>query len=293
MMRFFQNKAFTLVELLVVIAIVGLLSTIVLAVTSGVSEQGRIAKSLQFSQHLENSLGAYLIGRWTFDEGASALCGSSMVCDSSGWGNHGVMNYFVSPYGFASDTPFSGGYSMSFGGTDDYVRVIGGILEDESELSFSVWFKAVSQAEEWARFFDYGWTNDAFMFVYKANNELGFWTSDTDNVHRSAIVMLTPDNQWHHAVGVWKSGEVHELYLDGRIVYVQTSPSSFSPKSANLDIGGKGIDNSYNGLLDEAAVYNAVLTASQIKNEYYAGLDRLLARGLISEIEYQQRLILE
>ncbi len=121
----FKLSAFTLVELLVVIAIVGLLSTIVLAVTSGVSEQGRIAKGLQFSQHLENGLGAYLVGKWTFDEGSGDLCGVNKVCDTSGWGNDGSMANSPVWRCATTDRNYTSsgiGCSLEFSGTNQYIN---------------------------------------------------------------------------------------------------------------------------------------------------------------------------
>jgi hypothetical protein len=48
----------------------------------------------------------------------------------------------------------------------------------------------------------------------------------------------------------------------------------------------------FNGLIDDVRIYSTILTASQVQSRYYAGLDRLLANGLISEKECQNHLIL-
>ncbi|MBZ1345499.1 MAG: LamG domain-containing protein, partial [Candidatus Nealsonbacteria bacterium] len=50
---------------------------------------------------------------------------------------------------------------------------------------------------------------------------------------------------------------------------------------------GKGV----HGLIDEVRIYNRALRAAQIEASYLAGLERLLAKDLIDEQEYQQRLL--
>jgi len=46
----------------------------------------------------------------------------------------------------------------------------------------------------------------------------------------------------------------------------------------------------FNGLIDEARLYSAVLSSAQIKQNYIAGLDSLLSKGSISKEEYNQRI---
>jgi hypothetical protein len=52
-------------------------------------------------------------------------------------------------------------------------------------------------------------------------------------------------------------------------------------------------DNPFNGIIHEARVYNTAFTASQIQSQYYTGLNRLLAKGLMEEKEYRERLTLK
>jgi len=44
------------------------------------------------------------------------------------------------------------------------------------------------------------------------------------------------------------------------------------------------------GRIDEVRLYNAVLSSAQIKQQYVAGLNSLLAKGSISKEEYEQGL---
>ena len=93
--RRFSFRAFTLIEILVVIAIIGILASIVTVVSFEVREKARIAAALQFSSTVHNTLGAYLVGEWRFEEGGNDTCPTSDptyndICDTSGEDNHGT-----------------------------------------------------------------------------------------------------------------------------------------------------------------------------------------------------------
>jgi hypothetical protein len=54
---------------------------------------------------------------------------------------------------------------------------------------------------------------------------------------------------------------------------------------------GRLSDYVVNGLVDEVRIYETALTSAQIEAQYYAGLHKLLSKGLMSEEEYQERLV--
>jgi len=61
----------------------------------------------------------------------------------------------------------------------------------------------------------------------------------------------------------------------------------------DFDWPGNDMGAFFNGLIDEVRIYEKALETAQVKELYYAGLDRLLAKGLIDEQEYQERLALK
>jgi hypothetical protein len=49
-------------------------------------------------------------------------------------------------------------------------------------------------------------------------------------------------------------------------------------------------DMPYNGYIDEVRIFGAALSSSQIKQNYIAGLNSMLANGNISKQEYNERI---
>jgi uncharacterized membrane protein len=47
----------------------------------------------------------------------------------------------------------------------------------------------------------------------------------------------------------------------------------------------------FRGVIDEVWIYNEAISSFQIRENYYAGLKRLLAKGEINEEEYQEKLV--
>jgi hypothetical protein len=54
--------------------------------------------------------------------------------------------------------------------------------------------------------------------------------------------------------------------------------------------GGFDASQAYKGYLDDIRIYNTVLSSSQIKRNYIAGLNKLLASEKISKIDYNKRI---
>jgi prepilin-type N-terminal cleavage/methylation domain-containing protein len=285
---------FTLVELLVVIAIVGFLSTIVLAVTSGVSEQGRIAKGLQFGKHLENSLGAYLVGRWSFDEGVGSL-----AKDTSGWDNSGTLINSPTWRCVATDssyTPSGNGCSLEFNGSNGYVDFGNdGSLQTFNSITLEAWvypksFTAYTVILGKDTPYYYGIKSPGNVLYLRHDNLGGGWT----NVNLSTAIAI---NKWYHIVATW-DGSTVRIYLNGEYKGGQGGlTGTISSTESSLAVGSyhgvTAADHMFPGLIDEVRIYSTALTASQIQSQYYAGLNRLLAKKIIDEQEYQARVILK
>jgi prepilin-type N-terminal cleavage/methylation domain-containing protein len=288
-MKHSKQKAFTLMELLVVIAVIGLLSSIIFAITRGANEQGRIAKGLQFSQHLHNSLGSYAAGIWSFDEGTGTA-----ASDISGWGNNGTLVSSPTWRCAATDsgyTPSGQGCSLEFNGVDNYV-LIGkpASLNDLEQFTYEAWVY-------WRGFGNYAWPrvfnkNYKFFNIYNDERIEATVYSDISPYARSISSGTMPQNTWTHLVMVYDDygDRKTHIFMNGtEMNYSQQGTNTgvlLSDASYNLTISD---GSSINAIIDEARVYATALTAAQIESQYYAGLENLLAKGRITEQEYSQR----
>jgi len=291
-----KQKAFTLTELLVVIAVIGLLGSIIFAITSGAGEQGRIAKGLYFSQHLHNSLGSYAAGIWSFDEGSGTTAN-----DISGWGNNGT--FYNSPAWRCATanpnyTPSGQGCSLEFNGTNSYVDV-----GNHASLSFG---NNPFTIELWYRP-DRNPTNTDQMIskfntvTNRANYELYYgdfgsnkpgarWTYNNTSWQTLNSNYTTTPGTWYHAVFVHDGTRIY-WYMNGQQTNSANSSGTIdSMPSVTTKIGIRyAVGQPFLGLIDEVRIYATSLTSSQIQSRYYAGLNRLLAKGQITQEEHKER----
>jgi hypothetical protein len=135
--------------------------------------------------------------------------------------------------------------------------------------------------------------------VWYTNGRLYGEFSDNANIFVSSSVPSN-DVEWHFITTIFDgSGATNydkvKLYFDGVLLTDLTQRgtiSSIISSTGSFWIGNKETGNS-SGLVDEVRIYNTALTVTQIESQYYAGLDRLLAKGLMNEAEYQQRLTIK
>jgi hypothetical protein len=97
---------------------------------------------------------------------------------------------------------------------------------------------------------------------------LGKVDSSVSQAETPAGVGIT-DTSFHH-VAVTKSGSIVVFYLDGtnypttvNITYTFTTPAAVGARGDNLG-------NSFYGAIDELAIYNRALSASEVQGIYYA-----------------------
>ena len=299
-----KNKSFTLIELLVVIAVIGLLASIVIVNLTGTRSKANIARGLQFNQSIHHALGAYAVGVWSFDEGSGTV-----AFDTSGYGNNGTLVNFIAPHGWTTDNPSGSGYSLSLDGSNDYVRVSHSDLLSSKIFGTSEVFTLVAWTypkawADWAAIINKAtagsWSNTTSGMW--ASNDSGFRCVMGSNVSGNpsgssiGISYKPPLNTWYHIVCT-ADGTYLTMYVNGNYRGRTAIANLTYPRSENtapLVFGRRceGCSPSFNGTIDEVRIYEKALETAQIEELYYAGLDRLLAKGLIDEEEYQERLAL-
>ncbi|MFA5643416.1 MAG: LamG-like jellyroll fold domain-containing protein [Candidatus Paceibacterota bacterium] len=279
------QKAFTLIELLVVIAIVGILAGMVVVNMSGATESARVAAAKVFSSSVRSSLMASRISEWRFDESSGTT-----AIDSLGVGNGVLLN---------GTTRVSGGNCVSEGclqldGVDDYVDTgINADLRPVAAMTLEIWAYPSSTQSTYSDIAG-GHHNLGWVIQQNGSNTnqyyFAYWNGSS-YVGGNGLTTLASDTWNHFTIVKNSTGVTH--YLNGKIV------ASFSPApdivygasfSMLIGNGYVGTSRCFRGRIDDVRLYGAALTASRIREDYLAGLDKLLASDQITQKDYRQRL---
>ncbi len=273
-----KQIAFTLIELLVVIAIIGILSGLIVVAMNGMTNSANVAKAQVFSNSLRNALMQSLVAEYKFDgTGISddATATSAYLQDT--WaGNNGSINGAPK---VKSGAKCIYGSCLSFSGSNDYISLPTLGIASNGTATIAGWFYFNDSAQ--ARGIDmhlYG----NFLYQHRANNLLYFAT--TSDYFNWSFSLKT----WYY-LAVTYSGNTStaKLYINGVPTSCTQSGGSVPAFTNMISIGGT---SAFNGLIDEVRIYGNVIPTSQIKEQYYAGLNSLLVNREITSQEYQARL---
>lgn len=286
-----KKAAFTLVELLAVIAIIGLLSALVAVTTSGLREQANIDKNLTWAKKADVSFKDNLMGSWSMDK--TSAIHNSIVFDSSGQGNYGTL---VTNDGTTNKAVVGIiNNALSFDGVDDYVNAgnDSSLNFTSEDFSIGLWIKTsdgggtliergLSQVDGYTLMFD--------PYVHLLTHQSGSYTY---------VRSQHPINsgKWEYWTAV-KEGSGAKLYKNGAedLPYTGGSPTAINNPVTSVRNFTIGTGNTWGktlGSIDEVRIYDTALTVSQVQSQYYAGLNNLLVKGLMSEEEYRERLKLD
>ena len=292
--KYYKKIAFTLIELLVVIAVIGILSGLIVVSMNGVTDKARIAKSKIFSNSLRNSLMNNLVSECKFDGPTSSngAATANDVLDTWKNINNGVI---VNAPTVKTESDCVSGSCLSFNGSSNYVD-LGSNSDTSLSLSIatiSLWIKPINRLNNQELISKHLSDNSASVKLqFNGNNNLQMYTLSGGNDNAPSI--LITDSNWHQIVIVLGDNGV-KGYLDGIEKYNRPEllrGLDIAPAS-NVWLGARpgGVAGTfYNGLMDEVRIYDTSIPTSQIKEQYYAGLNSLFLNGVITEKDYLSRI---
>ncbi|MFA5071966.1 MAG: prepilin-type N-terminal cleavage/methylation domain-containing protein [Candidatus Paceibacterota bacterium] len=278
------RKAFTLIELLVVIAIIGILSGMIVISMGGVTNKATIAKTQVFSNSLRNSLMANIIGEWKMDEGSGTAAN-----DSWSKNNNGTLSGFADTTAGYGDTHTSGwmsssncisGTCLKFDGVDDYVSLSSAISTTARTQAGWFYFSQVATVK--------GGQISTFSNLYQHNANNYLYINSTGDYFNAGITTAG----WYHLALVFsdKTNDANAvLYVNGVVKNINQQTGVHTiPVVSYIGVPSTA---TLLGYADDVRIYDTVIPTSQIQEQYYAGLNSLLASGQITKQEYQNRLV--
>lgn len=208
--------------------------------------------------------GKGLIGYWRFDEGKG-----DSVKDSSGQENNGMIN------GDAKWVKDKFGFALQFNGTDNYVDFGNdSSLDIEDAITFEAWFKVNDTSKIRPIAFRLAGHSLYPRLFVQADKKL-HWQYKLDTITKSVLSpAIIETNKWYYVVGVIDSGKGGKLYLNGKLIGSNPDVGSIDKGTSNRLIGvdtnlkeSLGAGN-FDGIIDEAKIYNRALDAAEIKEKY-------------------------
>ena len=210
--------------------------------------------------------------------------------DESGNGNHGTVNGAT----LTEDRFGNVEQAYTFDGINDFIDIsnISGLISSQG-ISLSIWTKNYNPNSS---------SNQQFLFLIGANPNARILMRDESNqVSGSILNCNCPDdlytsheinpNQWTNIVLTYnlEIGE-QKLYVNGVNVDSKTESMNTYYTTNNIAkrIGSYGFNNHYfNGVLDDASIWNRALTEQEIQNLYNSSTVDIILNGVVSA-EYNQ-----
>ena len=201
-----------------------------------------------------------LVGYWRFDEerGLAAK-------DSSQRGNDGIITGARSAKGVI-------GGALQFNGVSDYVNVSGpkGGQIDKA-VSVEAWVQAKGNNGNANLVFAGPESHDFGIWIQSGRFYGGIWNSDGTQYSAISASGPTP-GQWYHVAMTcdFDAGKIVKLYING-VLNCSNAVTGTAIKSGHttVDIGGRMPNLWYfNGLIDEAKIYNRALSDAEVRKAY-------------------------
>ena len=191
---------------------------------------------------------------WTFEDNASGTT-------TDIWGNNDGTIIGAT---FNSTGGIIGG-AFEFDGDGDYIE-IGQKFTTETEFTVSLWANKREEKAQWM-FSNYIGATDRFGILGNGN---AFFIFDDINNNGTSFGSTSVDlNQWYHLVATCNSSG-KEFYIDGVLKGTHNSGACFDqlPIGITMLATKDGDLEFFNGTIDEVAIWNRSLSASEIQKVF-------------------------
>ena len=205
------------------------------------------------------------------DSGTTAVNSGTLGAAADGTYVNGAISGPEAPrppqfVGFEADN-----VAAQLDGVDDFVQSASGLLNNRPNVTLSAWIRRAGMQRGRTGILG---QNDVIEFGYIDNNTLQAWVDNfTTPIN---IATPFPDLEWDHVALVIDGANLQmTTYTNGVAAGTAALPSTAYGVNTNvLVIGGDafGAGVSFNGQIDEAAVFDKALTRDQIVNHYFSAV---------------------
>jgi hypothetical protein len=239
-----------------------------------------------------------LVGYWNFNEGTGTTASDATSNGNDGtiygatWSTDVPVSGCTDPYadnydsdatlddGSCAGYPDNGDYSLSFDGDDDYVEISVSETSLGTQATISAWVKkdvwetgsdVTATVIDLYNSSDINGQRDIFTIKYWSENEKLNAMMRAGTWYNAAADINYNSDQWYHIIIVRNSTSL-KIYING------------SETGSNESVGGNNFDNydririgssatseNWDDTIDEVAIWNDALTASEITAIYNSG----------------------
>lgn len=225
-----------------------------------------------------------LLNYWTLESDATDTA-SSFAEATGATNDNGVVNgntaFAAGKFGNAASLDGVAGTNITI--IDGGGSTLGGVANDVdrtgSDVSISVWVKATAWSTGWQGVVAHGEGAD-YRIARRGSNDpiLLAYAGGTGDIQTGTTYGSAPggDGLWHHILATTSNGGATQLYVDGLLEATGGGPSGIAQSNANNNVLciGCNPDNGreFNGLIDDLAMWDRVLTTEEAGLLYSAGL---------------------
>lgn len=287
-----MNKSFTLLEILIVTVLIGTLSAFILVGINSITNSANITKSKAFSNSLKNTLITDIIGEWKLNEGTGTNAYDSWKS------NNGTL------YGTPSwvDINCISAKCIEFDGADDYVRVDDNdSLDTTEDYTIAFWAYNNTGSKTYPTLFNRRGQSatNGFFWCYTENSggydDIRYQYSNGVNYASVNFQNILTAYKWTYLAFVFtNSNKTLKLYKNGLYTNDPKTLTNAMPViEGNLFIGvysGSTASYTFKGKIEDFIIFNNALPTTLIKQEYYAGINKLFSNRLIEKQEYMAKI---
>lgn len=220
------------------------------------------------------------------------------MANTIGYGQGAVNNTNAWGQGAKVGSPsFSNTQSIELDGIDDYVDCgSSSYLQNLTEFSVSLWAKQPTATSTQCLIGDWNFNTQGNIALETGTvsggaTKLTFYIRELSGTIRTTTTQnyVFTQNVWNHIAVTFNSGTLN-IYVNGTAqgLNLPSLPSSLSHNDGTLDIGYfEGLGRNFAGYIDEVAVFNSELSASDVSAIASAPSDLSTYSGLVSWYRFE------